>query len=148
MTRTQYFVKNTCDDALLSFAALQKVDDWNGCERHHTRIRYRCSVIKKPPLVDPKTAEEFSALAKQWKQDTAIISNLSKIVMHPAYQRIMGMGDKVLPLILREMNERPGHWFWALHNLVPNGQDPAEGVETTKEARDAWLKWGRANNLL
>lgn len=108
--------------------------------------RPKCLVPKE--RVAPSNEVEFRALSRQWKRETAILSNLSKIVMHPAYQRIMAMGPNVIPLILQELNERPGHWFWALHNLVPAGSNPAEGVKTTKDARNAWLEWGKTNHLL
>jgi hypothetical protein len=64
------------------------------------------------------------------------------------YQRIMAMGPDVIRFILRDLAKRPAHWFWALHNLVPAGQDPAEGLTTMEEARQAWLKWGRENKYL
>src|ERR1700674_5794311 len=70
--------------------------------------------------------QEFLLLAKRWKRETAFDGSLSKIVMHADYQRIMAMGPDVIPLIIRDLADKPAHWFWALHNLVPNGQDPAE----------------------
>src|SRR6266850_2475734 len=48
---------------------------------------------------------EFQKLLKQWKRETAIYSSLSKIVMHPAYQRIMAMGPAVIPHILEELEK-------------------------------------------
>jgi len=92
--------------------------------------------------------EEFQQLANRWKRETAFYSNLSKIVLHADYQRIMAMGPDVIPLILRDLSQKPAHWFWALHNLVRAGQDPAEGLTTIEEARQAWLAWGRDNNYL
>lgn len=46
--------------------------------------------------------------------------------MHPAYQQIIGMGEKALPLILRDLRDRPtGHWFWALNAIT--GEEPTLG---------------------
>jgi hypothetical protein len=92
--------------------------------------------------------QEFTLLANRWKRETAFDANLSKIVMHPDYQRIMAMGSGVIPLILRDLAKRPAHWFWALHNLVRDGEDPAEGLTTIEEARRAWLKWGHDHQYL
>lgn len=92
--------------------------------------------------------QEFKRLASRWKRETAIYGHLSKIVMHPDYQRIMAMGPDVIPLILQDLSRQSAHWFWALHNLVPPGQDPAEGLTTMTAARRAWLDWGRDNNFL
>jgi hypothetical protein len=91
---------------------------------------------------------EFQELAQRWKRETALSGQLSKIVMHRDYQRIMAMGPDVIPFILKDLAKKPAHWFWALHNLVPAGQDPAEGLTTIEEARQAWLKWGRDNRYL
>jgi hypothetical protein len=92
--------------------------------------------------------QEFQQLANQWKRETGFHGNLSRIVMHPAYQRIMAMGPDVIPLILHDLSRKLAHWFWALHNLVPDGQDPAEGLTTMESARQAWLRWGRDNKYL
>jgi hypothetical protein len=103
-------------------------------------------------LVHDERAErlrpEFEKLAKQWKRETSIAGSLSKIVIHPAYQRIMAMGPEVIPLILRDLSESPAHWFWAMHNLVPKGSDPAEGATTIKDATRAWLDWGKREGYL
>src|SRR5579871_6727660 len=99
-------------------------------------------------VVSQEQLEQFNDLAKQWKRETAITGHLSKIVMHPAYQRIMAMGPDVIPLILADLSKEPGHWFWALHNLVPPGEDPAEGITTVGEARRAWLEWGKKKGII
>jgi hypothetical protein len=91
---------------------------------------------------------QFKMLARQWKRETALLGQISKIIMHPAYQRIMAMGPDVIPLILKEMSREPGHWFWALHNLVPAGQDPAEGATNTSDAASAWLEWGKKEGII
>jgi hypothetical protein len=100
------------------------------------------------PLLKDHREQQFQQLANRWKRETAFNGHLSKIVMHDDYQRIMAMGPDVIPFILRDLAKKPAHWFWALHNLVPDGQDPAEGLTTIEEARQAWLKWGRDNNYL
>jgi hypothetical protein len=56
------------------------------------------------PLVETSGLEAtFLQLAEQWRQETGMLSVVSKIVMYPAYQRIIGMGQPVVPLILREL---------------------------------------------
>ncbi len=85
--------------------------------------------------------QAFDALADQWRNDTVLLSSVDKMAMHPAYQRIIGLGPQALPLILRELQARPDHWFWALHAI--SGDDPVRPGATFDEAVDAWLKWGR-----
>ena len=66
----------------------------------------------------------------------------------PSYQRIIGLGPSAIPLILRELENEPGHWFWALAALT--GENPAaQGTAGNVDAmREAWLQWGRERGYL
>jgi len=88
----------------------------------------------------------FSELAQRWRSETAAHSVLQKKVLHPAYQRIIGLGPAVIPLILRELKREPSHWFWALNAIT--GEDPAPVGSTFEQAADAWLTWGHARGYL
>jgi hypothetical protein len=65
---------------------------------------------------------------------------------HPSYRRIMGMGREALPLLLRELSERPDHWLVALNAIT--GEDPAPEGGTFTEAVHAWLAWGAEKGYL
>ncbi len=86
---------------------------------------------------------KFQELKAIWNADTAILSSITEIAMHPAYQQIIGMGRNAIPLILAEMKETPGHWFWALKSIT--GEDPVlpEQRGRIKEMTEAWINWGR-----
>jgi hypothetical protein len=92
---------------------------------------------------EPRSSKEilFQELADTWIKETARHSVLMKIVMHPSYQRIIGLGPIAIPWILRRMKAKPNHWFWALDALA-QGLSPAEGCESLIEATDAWIRWG------
>jgi len=92
--------------------------------------------------------ERFAGLVETWIKETALEPSLSKRSMNPSYQRIIAMGPKAIPLILKEMQRRPGHWFWALEFLIQDEPNPAEGCEDLKGAREAWLKWGESKGYL
>jgi len=83
----------------------------------------------------------FNALAEQWRSDTILLSSVEKMAMHPAYQRIIGMGPKAVPLILRDLQAHPDHWFWALHAIT--GEDPVQPGDNFDRAVQAWLEWGK-----
>ncbi|MEG4986615.1 hypothetical protein QUB08_12695 [Microcoleus sp. BR0-C5] len=59
-------------------------------------------------------ATTFYQLAEQWKTETRGISSTEQMSVHPAYQQIIGMGPNVIPLLLRELENNSGRWFWAL----------------------------------
>lgn len=92
----------------------------------------------------------FKSLANQWREDTEHMSNMNKAIVHPAYQQIIGMGkaipSEILPLLLRELEERPDHWFRALVEIT--GTDPALEEETFDGAVRSWLDWGKRKGYL
>lgn len=89
---------------------------------------------------------KFRRLADQWLRETAHISSIKKACMHPAYQRIIGMGPAVVPYLLRELEQNPDHWFWALNAITE--QDPASAEDSLDGAKMAWLEWGREKGYL
>jgi len=85
----------------------------------------------------------FRALADTWREETRFLSSVPDRIMHPAYQRIIGLGPAVVPLLLRDLERQPAHWFWALRAIT--GEDPAarEDAGAVQKTTDAWLEWGR-----
>ena len=84
---------------------------------------------------------QFQALAARWREDIGHLSSIREIVIHPAYQRIIGMGPAVVPHILAELARRPDHWFWALSAII--GEDPVRPEHRGRMAAMAgdWLQW-------
>jgi hypothetical protein len=93
-----------------------------------------------------KVESEFRAQADQWRRDTLHTSSLTKMILHPSYLRIIGMGRSALPFLFQELAERPDHWLVALNAIT--GQDPAATGSTFDEAVTAWLDWGRRHSYL
>jgi hypothetical protein len=89
---------------------------------------------------------EFEALAAQWRRDTQHLSQISKMVVHPCYLRIIGMGEPALPLLLEELRDRPAHWFVALQSIA--NTDPTPKGSSPAVARDLWLAWGRTQGYI
>lgn len=89
---------------------------------------------------------EFEDLAQEWKRDTRFLSPLAKIVMHPAYQAIIGMGKEALPLILDDLRRTEGHWLWALRAITR--EDPSPEGADFKTAVAAWLAWGKGRGYI
>lgn len=89
---------------------------------------------------------EFADLAEQWRRDTQQLSHISKKVAHPAYLRIIGMGEAVVPLLLEALRDRPAYWFAALKSTA--NVDPVPVGANPSEAREAWLTWGTTKGLI
>lgn len=90
--------------------------------------------------------DAFERLADQWEADTAFESLVTRKAIHPAYQRIIGMGEPGVPLVLSRLQRLPAQWFWALTAMT--GKDPAQGEDTLEGACAAWLRWGREHGFL
>ena len=84
--------------------------------------------------------DEFETLSKVWQRDTKHLSLVSKKIAHPAYLRIIGMGQPAIPLILDALRLKPTHWFAALRAIA--NTDPSEINDSPFQAREAWLNWG------
>ncbi|MCC6929955.1 MAG: hypothetical protein IT359_13315 [Gemmatimonadaceae bacterium] len=83
----------------------------------------------------------FADLAATWKADTVCSSSLSDIVLHPAYQRIIGLGPAVIPLIAEALRDEPHFWFDALTALT--GADPVTDAHRGSliDMTADWLAW-------
>src|ERR1700730_7424506 len=68
------------------------------------------------------TEEKFHRLAALWRTETAFVSSSSDLVNHPAFQEIVDMGPAIIPLVLRELEKRSGHWHRVLRRIA--GVDP------------------------
>ncbi|NEQ70535.1 MAG: hypothetical protein F6K21_34595 [Symploca sp. SIO2D2] len=86
----------------------------------------------------------FNHLVQQWKAETRFLSSTHQMVLHPAYQEIIGMGEAVVPLLLRELEQKSGRWFWALKLITREDPVPPEARGQTQTMTQVWLDWGQA----
>src|SRR5262249_49511472 len=99
--------------------------------------------------VGPEDLEAvFRRLADEWRSAIAHFSSTTKRVQHPAYQRIIALGPKVVPLLLRELKERPNHWFAALRALTGADPVPSSDHGRIDAMTEAWVRWGEEQGYL
>lgn len=90
----------------------------------------------------------FRQLVTRWRRDTEHWSVIGRMVKHPAYQEIIGMGKPIIPLLLAELQRAPDHWFAALRAITQENPAPAESGGKVKEIARAWIEWGKARLLV
>lgn len=97
-----------------------------------------------PSRQELKIVPKFYSLASEWKKSIGPTSSVADMAIHPSYQEIIGMGNDVVPFILRELEREPHHWFWALRAIT--GDDPVapENRGQIKKMTEAWVEWGRS----
>lgn len=100
------------------------------------------------PVSRETPAQKFRGLVDTWKNETQASSSVTEMAMHPAYQQIIGMGPAAIPLIIRELENKPDHWFWALKAIT--GVDPVKPSERGKVRKmaAAWVRWAKEEGYL
>jgi len=101
--------------------------------------------LPQPPKClrsEQEVAAIFRHCADMWAAQTMNRSNPAQIVMHPAYQRIISLGLQVIPLILKEMMDEGGEWFWALRMISDENPVPTEHEGRVALMKQDWLQWG------
>jgi hypothetical protein len=89
-------------------------------------------------------AASLQSLLQQWHIERGSTSSATAMLMAPACQRIIGMGQDALPLILTQLKSEgddPDHWFWALWAITGANPVPAEVQGDTVKMAHAWLEW-------
>ena len=92
--------------------------------------------------------QTFQALSRQWQEETAHLSSQTQMAVHPAYQRIIGLGPVALPLIFRELERKPNFWFWALRAITGENPVRPEDVGKVRKMTETWLAFARERGYL
>lgn len=103
------------------------------------------SIRSDAPSVEIKVRELFGDLVARWKETRNAHSSGVEMFTHPAYQSIIGMGEKVLPLIFQELRRELDHWFWALKAITRCDPVPPAALGNLIEMRKYWLEWATTN---
>lgn len=90
-------------------------------------------------------SKKFYELKRRWEEETAFISSPTETYMHEAYQQIIGLGPRVLPLIFDELRKEPNHWFWALYALTGENPLTEDSRGNVLKMTELWLEWEEQN---
>jgi hypothetical protein len=101
-----------------------------------------------PERTDLELRELFQTLKASWKNSTCYYSSTTQICMNEDYQRIIGLGPRVLPLILEDLEKGVEFWMWALRALTGENPIHPEDRGDMEMMRSAWLHWARDNGYL
>jgi hypothetical protein len=103
---------------------------------------------QSPLLKGPDFERRFRELVSEWQAEVAPLSSSTARMQHPAYRAIIALGPAVVPLLLRELEQRPNHWFAALRSLT--GADPVPLADRGRigAMTEAWVTWGKEHGHL
>jgi hypothetical protein len=100
------------------------------------------------PASKSEIRARFQRLSAEWKDQARYLSNSAQIAMLKPYQRIIGMGMPVVPLILEELRREPDQWFWALESITEQDPVPREAAGKVRQMAQAWLEWGKQQGYI
>lgn len=110
---------------------------------HKRNVRASRPMRRWAERFERRMRSRFLALAAVWKAERGVTSSITEMVMHPAYQEIVGMGPDALPLIIEELGKKPDHWFWALRAITGEDPVPAGSRGNVDEMAQAWVEWAQ-----
>ena len=91
---------------------------------------------------------QFRVLADQWRTETGGFSFDYQREQHPAYDQIVRLGENAIPWILRELRDRPYHWFSVLETLTGDNPINSEAEGNFQRMVDAWVDWGEKKGYI
>ncbi|MGH7169480.1 MAG: hypothetical protein ACRELF_28900 [Gemmataceae bacterium] len=99
--------------------------------------------VQATPTSAETVEERFRRLEASWRADTGHLSSSSKIIGHPAFREIIRMGPAVVPFMLRDLEQQPRLWVWALPEIT--GDDPVQVSDRGDilKMTAAWLCWAK-----
>jgi GAF domain len=98
-----------------------------------------------PLPISQESEEKFNALAVKWKVDTQTSLFMTQRCNDPSYQRIIGMGQQIVPLLLKKISEPSGEdWFGALGAITNENPVKLEHRGIIDKITEDWIKWGKS----
>ncbi len=92
--------------------------------------------------------ERFDRLVRRWREETKWLSSTTEIAMHPAYQAIIGMGPEALPMIIDDLRDNSGYWYWALQAISNEEPVPPCDRGVINRMKAAWLRWAEEKGIV
>ncbi len=84
---------------------------------------------------------DFDKLANEWEIGTMHLSSSRQMEEHPAFQKLVDLGPKIIPLAMERFKRNLGvYWCLVLLKLVDNPPDIRVDGDMV-EMRKRWIEW-------
>jgi purine-nucleoside phosphorylase len=104
-------------------------------------------LVKEEPM--DTVEERYRKLGAEWQRETRYLSNLGPAERFPSFRGIIGLGWPVVPVILRDLQQKPSHLgHLALAEITGENPIPDESRGKVSEIAAAWIAWGRQRGLI
>lgn len=126
--------------------------DRRSWEKYFTRQRSIIYEYEHNKLAINETEKTFKELASKWRRETRALSMMiHKTILNPTYRKIIDLGEPIVPYILKDLMNKPDHWFIALEEIYREQQiNPVakKDMGNIKKMAEAWIDWGRVNEKI
>jgi hypothetical protein len=97
---------------------------------------------------DDNIASKFNQLASEVEEDCMMLSSTTQISLHPSYQQIIGIGKKVIPLLITRLDKTPNFWFKALESITGRNPIPKQDRGYLNKEKAHWKNWAKENDYV
>ena len=94
-------------------------------------------------VLDESLEQRFDRLKNEWIQETAIMSFVEDMMDCASFRAIVALGNPVVPLILKEFEQRRDHWDLFLVEITGENPVPENVRGNLKKTAALWIAWGR-----
>lgn len=84
---------------------------------------------------DDETEKRFHELLENWRNETVMLSSISKITDNESFKQIVALGEKVVPFILAEIETNPSNLVWALNMIYNKRISDNRNISITESCR-------------
>lgn len=123
-----------------------------------TTIRYSCKTAKSNERTwkittlgvreNKSDEDEFIELSTKWKKETAHYSTMFHKLINPNYLKIIGMGERVVKFILKDLQRSPELWHEALYYITKENPVSPQDMNDIFKIQKAWVEWGKKRNKI
>lgn len=116
--------------------------------RQEVTFKQDWDIVKSDSKTKENLQQDFYELASNWKIQTAHFSTTYHKVNNSSYLKIIGMGEKALPFILKDLEEGPEHWFVALNSITKQNPISEDDFGDMQAMSHSWVTWGKENGII
>jgi len=122
--------------------SLHNIPNAGKIRQRYGRSRYNVT------RVNNSIKRQFELYASKWKEEVGGHSIPLYKISNPNYLNIIGMGKDALPYILKDLEKDSDDWFVALKSIAKENPVSREDMGNRKKMREAWLEWGKSQQLI
>ncbi len=84
----------------------------------------------------------FNEYYTNWRRETAMCSGIEAKRNNENFKKIVAMGEKIIPIILKEIKKNPSHLFLVLPEITKeNIIIPEEDQGNIRKINELWIQW-------